>query len=98
VTKEVETENGHFVITTDSKGHTVREVASGEVVEFRFNKSAKSWDLVVDNQVHPLLQFTGENQACVYLADGSTMKVSLDQAGMMAFRQAIGMKAYFTVK
>jgi hypothetical protein len=46
----------------------------------------------------PLLKFVGENQAMVYLADGSTMTVNMDQAGVFALQQVIKNKAYFATK
>jgi hypothetical protein len=97
-TKQIETENGVFTITTDANGHTIQKVDSGEVVEFRFNKDMKAWDLVVDEQIRPLLQFIENNQALVYLADGSTVTVNSNQAGAMALRQIVKNKAYMATK
>jgi hypothetical protein len=96
--KELDTENGHFTITTGANGHKIQKDGSDEVVEFRFNKEENSWSLAVEDKVTPLFQFVGEDQAMVYLADGSTMTVGLNQAGLMALRQVIGNKAYFAAK
>jgi hypothetical protein len=97
-TQQIETENGLYTITTDANGHKIQKAGSDETVEFRFNKDENSWSLVAMDEVTPLFQFVGDNQANVYLADGSTMTVSLDQAGMMAFRQVVGNKTYFAAK
>jgi hypothetical protein len=96
--KQVETEKGVFAITTDENGHTIQKEGSDEIVEFRFDKEENSWALVMMGESTPLLQFVGENQAKVYLADGSTMTVSLDQAGVLAFQQAVNNKAFFAAK
>ena len=96
--KEVESENGKFIITSDANGHKVQKVGSDEVVEFVFNKEANGWDLKAMDQVTHLFQFVGDNQAKVYLADGSTMTVGLNEAGMMALRQVVENKAYFAAK
>ena len=96
--KEVETEKGHFIITTDTNGHKIQKEGSDEVVELVFNREANGWDLKAMDQVTPLFQFTGDNQAMVYLADGSTMTVDLNEAGVMAFRQVVDNKAYFAAK
>jgi hypothetical protein len=97
-TKQLETENGLFSITTDTKSHTIRKADSGETIEFRFNTDMQRWDLLVDEQIHPLLQFIENNQVLVYLADGSTVRVDSNQAGVMAFRQAVKNKAYLATK
>ncbi|MDR0866508.1 MAG: DUF3332 domain-containing protein [Candidatus Symbiothrix sp.] len=97
-TKQIETENGLFTVTTDANGHKIQKAGSDEIVEFRFDKGENSWSMIADNQVTPLLQFVGDNQANVYLADGSTMTVSTDQAGVTALRQVVENKAYFAAK
>ncbi|MDR3266096.1 MAG: DUF3332 domain-containing protein [Tannerella sp.] len=97
-TQQIETENGLYTITTDANGHKIQKAGSDEIVEFRFNKDENSWSLVAMDEVTPLFQFVGDNQAKVYLADGSTMTVSLDQAGLMAFRQVAGNKTYALIK
>jgi hypothetical protein len=96
--KQIETEKGLFTITTDANGHKIQKAGSDEIVEFRFNSEENSWSLEAMGQTTQLLQFTGENQAKVYLADGSTMTVSTDQAGVLALRQVVGNGAYFANK
>lgn len=96
--KNVETENGVFTVTTDANGHKIQKEGSDEIVEFRFNGEQNAWDLVVAEEVTPLFQFVGENQALVYMADGSSMNVELNQVGLMAFRQVVNNKAYFAAK
>jgi len=97
-TKQVETENGLFTITTSADGHKIQSEESGEMVEFRFNKEENSWSLEAMGETTPLLQFVGDNQAEVYLADGSTMTVTVDQAGVWALKQVVENKAFFAVK
>jgi len=97
--QEIDTKEGKFIVTTDANGHKVQKAGSDELVEFRFNADVNGWDLVVDNEdINPLFQFVGDNQALVYLANGSTMTVDLSQAGMMAFRQVIQNKTYFAAR
>jgi hypothetical protein len=96
--KQVETENGLFTITTDATGHKIQKEGTDEIVAFRFNPEENSWALEAMEETTPILKFTGEKQAMVYLADGSTMTVSTDQAGVLALRQVIENKAYFANK
>ncbi|GHT89350.1 membrane protein [Bacteroidia bacterium] len=95
--KQVETANGLVTITTDANGHKIQKEGSDEIVEFNFNKEENSWSLNAMGTTTPLVQFTADNQAKVYLADGSTMTVSTDQAGVLALKQVIG-NAYFANK
>jgi hypothetical protein len=96
--KQIKTENGTFFVTTHANGHTIQKAGSDEVVEFRFDKDAKSWNLIADEQTYPLLQFVEKDQVLVYLADGSTITLDSNQGGVMALRQIIENKNYLTVK
>lgn len=96
--KQINTENGLITVTTDAEGHKLQKEGSDEIVAFRFNKEENSWLLEAGGQSTPVLQFTGDNQAKVYLADGSTMTVSTDQAGVLALRQVVHNRAYFAGK
>jgi len=96
--KQVVTKNGRFTVTTDANGHRIQKEGTEEVVEFHFNKKENSWSLETGSETIPLLQFTKDGRAKMFLADGSTVTVSPDRAGMLAFKQAIEMKAFLAVK
>jgi hypothetical protein len=96
--KQVNAKNGRFTITTDTNGHIIQKEGTDEIVEFHFNREENSWSLETMGETIPLLQFVENNQAKVFLADGSTLTVSLDRAGMLALKQAIEMKAFLAVK
>lgn len=88
-TQQIKTENGVFTVTTDAQGHKIQKEGSDETLSFRFDAENNSWSLDALGQSTPLVQFLDNQQAKVYLADGSTMTVSADQAGALALRQAI---------
>lgn len=97
-TQKIEGEDGLYTITTDSEGHKIQKEGSDEVVEFVFNKEENSWSLDAMGTTTPLFKYVGENHALVYMADGSTMTVSIDQAGVYALQQVVENKAYFATK
>ena len=97
-TKQIETKDGLYTITTDANGHKIQKEGSEEIVEFVFNKEENSWSLNAMGIVTPLIQFEDNNQATVYLADGSTMTTSIDRAGVLALRQVVENKTYFAKK
>lgn len=97
-TKQVKTENGLFTITTDSNGYKIQKEGSDEIAEFRFDKENNSWALEATGETIPLLKFVGDNQAMIYMADGSTVTVTTDQAGVIALKQVIENKAFFAIK
>jgi len=96
--KKVNTKDGHFTITTDANGYKIQKEGTEETVEFHFNKEENSWSLETMNETIPLLQFVDNHQAKVFLADGSSLTVSIDQAGLLALKQALETKALFAAK
>jgi hypothetical protein len=96
--KEVKSGEDVYTITTNEEGHTIEKAGSDEIVAFRFNKAAHSWSLEAMGHTTPLVQFLEHNQALVYLADGSTVTVSRDQAGVLALKQIIANRTYYTSK
>ena len=85
-TQQIKTDHGIFSITTDAGGHKIKQEGSGEIISFHFNAEENSWSLEAMGQSLPLLQFTGDRQAKVYLADGSTITVGADHAQAFAFK------------
>jgi hypothetical protein len=96
--KQIKTENGVFTVTTDANGHKIQKEGSDEVVTFRFDAENSSWSLEAMGQSTTLVQFAGDNQAKVYLADGSTMTVGADRAGVWALKQVVANRMYFANK
>jgi hypothetical protein len=97
-TKQVRTENGLVTITTNAQGHTIQREGCDETLAFRFDAEANAWSLEADGQSTPLLQWEDGNLAKVYLANGSTLTVSADQAGVLALQQAINGRTWLASK
>ena len=97
-TKQVEVEDEFYTIITNATGHKIKKEGSEEIIEFVFDKEENSWSLSTQGFVTPLIQFEDDNQAKVYLADGSTMTVSVNRAGVLALKQVVENKAYFAGK
>lgn len=97
-TQQIEGEDGLYTITSDDKGYKIQKEGSDEVVEFVFNKEDNSWSLDAMGINTPLFKYVGENHAMVYLADGSTVTVSIDQAGLYALQQVVESKTFFAAK
>ncbi|MDL2223171.1 DUF3332 domain-containing protein [Bacteroidales bacterium OttesenSCG-928-M11] len=94
----IEGEDGIYTVTTDTEGHKIQKEGSDEIVEFRFDKKDQSWTLLTDELAVPLFKMIDESNALVYLADGSTMTISADQAGLYALQQVVTEKAFFAAK
>jgi hypothetical protein len=96
--KKVETKDAKYTITTTKDGYQVEKDGTDDVAYFHFNKENKVWSVEADGMAANLMQIVGENEALMFLPDGTKMPVSIDEAGVLAFRQVAQSKAFYAVK
>jgi hypothetical protein len=96
--KTVEGKDGLYTVETNKEGHKITQQETGETVYFHFNKAEKTWDIEANGTVTPLMTVVDDQHVVMHLSNGSDMPVTLDRAGVLAFRQAIMEKAYFASK
>ncbi|MDL2241642.1 DUF3332 domain-containing protein [Bacteroidales bacterium OttesenSCG-928-L03] len=94
----IETEDGIYTVSTDANGHQIQKEGTDEMVEFRFDQEEDSWSIVSEENVIPLFKMIDQENALVYLADGTTMTISADQAGLYALKQVVKEKSFFAAK
>ena len=92
--KTVEGKDGLYTIETSKEGHKITKQETGETVYFHFNETEKAWSVEANETVTPLMTVVDDQHVMMYLPDGSEMQVSLDQAGVLAFRQ-VAMENYY---
>lgn len=87
-TKIVKNSNGEDVsIVTNENGYTV---SNGETaMNLVFNAEDNSWSVEYNNQVNKLMRMVDENNAVLYLSNGETMDVTLNEEGLDVARRLI---------
>jgi len=96
--KTVEGKDGLFTVETNKKGHKITKQKTGETVYFHFNEAEKVWSVEANGTATPLMTVVDDQHVMMHLPDGSTMQVSLDKAGVLAFKQAVMENYYFAAK
>ncbi len=96
--KKVETEDAKYTITSTKDGYQVAKDGTDDTAYFHFNKENKVWSVESNGIATDLMQIVGENQALMFLPDGTKMPVSMDEAGVVAFKQVAENKAFYAVK
>lgn len=86
--KIVKNSNGEDIcITTKENGYTV---SNGEVaVNLVFDEADNSWNVEYENQTNKLVKMLDDKNAVLYLLNGETMTVPLDDNGMNLARRAV---------
>ncbi len=96
--QKIEGKDGLYTVETSKEGHKITKENTGETVYFHFNETEKSWSLEANGTETPLMKVVDDQHVVMYLPNGSEMPVTLDQAGVLAFRQVVMNNAYFAAK
>ncbi|MBD5415332.1 MAG: DUF3332 domain-containing protein [Bacteroides sp.] len=87
-TKRIEgTDGQRYLVKCDGKGYDI-VAENGPTIRLDFNVEAQRWDLTANGETYELMTFIDADHVSLPAADGTRMTVSLDQAGLMAYRAA----------
>lgn len=98
-TRTIETENGRYIVETTPDGYHISKEGEEKSVDLLFDADSRTWNMVTEGHSHKLLQFTDKkDEVVMFLSDGKEMKVELNEAGVLAFRQVAEKYTYLAVK
>ncbi len=87
--KTVKGENGNYVVTTLENGYSISKEGETASMELLFDEATQTWNVVADEECMPLLKMNGNGTADLYMADGTTLNVTLDEQGKLAASEAM---------
>ncbi len=88
-TKVIKGENDNYLVECDGKGYTITSESDKQVVRLDFNEDMREWDVTVDGQTYPLMTFVDDTHVALPSVDGASQIVSLDEAGLTAYKQTV---------
>ena len=83
-----------YAITTTKNGYEVKN-DKGELVNFIYDKANKTWTVESNGMSQVLLKFNEDQTVQVYLQNGKTMNVQLNEEGTTALRQLVEGNAFY---
>lgn len=96
--KTIDGKEGVYTVETKEDGYSIRKEGEDKVVDLRFDSTDKSWSLEADGEAHKLLKFNSDDEVVMYLPDGQEMNVSLNEAGVLAFKQIANSFSYYVAR
>ncbi|MDR1201034.1 MAG: DUF3332 domain-containing protein [Tannerellaceae bacterium] len=96
--KTIEGKDGVYTVETKENGYTIQKDGEENNVTLNFDKAEKTWSLEASGESHKLFSFTEGDEVVVYLPNGQEMNVALNEAGILAFQQAINSASYYAVR
>lgn len=87
--KKVQGENGNYYVKTLENGYSITKEGETASMDLLFDQESQTWNVVAENVETPLLKMNEDGTASLFLSDGSTIKVTLDQQGKVAASEAL---------
>ena len=88
-TKEVEGENGKYLVTTTEEGYSISKEGEDTPVELKFDKETQAWNVVCDGQSYEIMKLCNDGTVDLNLQNGQYMNVTPDAQGVSSARDAI---------
>lgn len=87
--KKIKGENGNYYVKTMENGYNITKEGEDRSLDLIFNKENQTWNAVADGQSAPLLKMNENGTATLFLHDGTTMDVTLDEQGKLLASKAL---------
>lgn len=93
--KKIDGKDGVYTVETKADGYHIEKEGEAQGVDLVFNENDQTWSVEANGQSEKLMTFEGDDEVVMYLPDGQTMNVTLDEAGVMAYRQVVEGFSYY---
>lgn len=87
--KQIDTDQGRYLVKCDGKGYDVIHEASGKSMRLDFDVEEQTWSVVDDGKSYPFMTFVDDNHVRMIQPDGDFRLVDLTEQGVMAYSQAV---------
>ena len=91
--QKVKGENGNYYVKTTENGYNITKEGETASMDLLFDQENQTWNVAAEGQSAPLLKMNGYGTATLFMQDGSTIDVTLDEQGKLAASTAL-MAAY----
>ena len=87
-TKRIDGNDGQrYMVKCDGKGYDIVNENDGSIVRLDFDSEARRWDVTTPaGEAYELMTFIDDSHVTLPAADGTRQTVSLDDAGLYAYR------------
>ncbi|MCD7932937.1 MAG: DUF3332 domain-containing protein [Tannerellaceae bacterium] len=91
----IETENGIYLVKTETNGYSITKEGEGISLQLLFNEQENSWALEYNRYEQLLFKYTKGNEVVMYLPNGQEIEVSLTPEGVATFKDALLPYGYY---
>lgn len=96
--KKIEAKDGIYTVETKTDGYHIEKEGEIASLDLVFDKNDQSWSIDTNGEEVKIMKFTAKDEVVMYLPDGKEMNVSLNEAGMLAFRQVAENYSFYAAR
>lgn len=92
--KTIKGENGNYRVETLENGYSITKEGETAALELIYNQENNTWNAVSEGNSSVLLKMNDDGTAELYLPDGTTINVPLDEQRVIAANQIVMSNAF----
>lgn len=81
--------DSHIRIEQDAHGYSILNKETGAVTRLDFNEKTQTWSVVSEGKAYPFMTMVDDSHVRMIGADGNFQTINLNEAGVMAYRNAM---------
>lgn len=86
-TKTIDGKNGTYLVKCDSKGYTITNKETKEVVKLDFNAQDNSWSVNKEGKEMKFMQYVDDSHVKMIAPNGTFQTVNLNEQGVYAYQE-----------
>ena len=94
----IDGQDGRYLVDCDGHGYTITSDADGTTVRLDFDEADRSWSLNTGEESYKLMTFVDDTHVDMIAPDGSTQRVELSDAGLMAYKATVSNALWASAK
>ncbi len=87
--KRIKGENGDYLVEVKENGYTIMKEGETTSMDLIYNQETNTWSVEADGVNSDLLRFNEDGTAGLFLPNGDTLNVTLDEQGVLAAHQLL---------
>ncbi len=95
--KRVKGENGDYLVEVKENGYSITKEGESLSMELVYSQETNTWSAEADGKSSDLLRFNEDGTAQLYLPNGDTLNVTLDEKGVTAAHQMLSGDVYYAM-
>ncbi len=98
IVKEVQSENGKYLITTTKDGYSIEKEGEEKPIELKFDGKEQSWNVVSNGKTYEILKLREDGTVDMNLQNGEYLNVTPDAQGVRQARDIIMSTTYYATR